>query len=229
MNVKTDQLIDMLSAGLEPVNAIWLEKTLVLAIFAGGTCTAVLMLATVGLRAGLPAAQLEWVALKLVLPLSVIGLGTPSLARSMYPGLVTRTNWPLIFFPFIVAIAVGFAMLLIVQREAWIKMLLGVGRIRSPRCFVCILSFAAIPLAALIRALREGAPTRLEASGELAGIVAGGIGLSLTPSIATAIRFLSLQSGTARRYCCAALSEHESGRGFCGGDWRDMGSRPQWN
>lgn len=121
MNVKTDQLIDMLSAGLEPVNAIWLEKTLVLAIFAGGTCTAVLMLAIVGLRAGLPAAQLEWVALKLVLPLSVIGLGTPSLARSMYPGLVTKTNWPLIFFPFIVAIAVGFAMLLIVQREAWIK------------------------------------------------------------------------------------------------------------
>ena len=42
-----DQLIDMLSANLEPVNAGWLGKTLVLAILAGGTGVAVLMLATV--------------------------------------------------------------------------------------------------------------------------------------------------------------------------------------
>ena len=47
VNVKTDQLIDMLSANLEPVNAGWLGKTLVLAILAGGTGAAVLMLATV--------------------------------------------------------------------------------------------------------------------------------------------------------------------------------------
>jgi hypothetical protein len=176
VNVKTDQLIDMLSANLEPVDSRRLGKTLVLAILAGGTGAAVLMLATVGLRAGLPAAHLEWAALKLVLPLIVIGFGTPALARSMFPGLETRTNWPLVFFPFVVAIAVGLAMLLIVRPEAWITMLLGAGPMRSPRCFLCILSFAAIPLAVLIWALREGAPTRLEASGTLAGIVAGGIG-----------------------------------------------------
>jgi hypothetical protein len=176
VNVKTDQLIDMLSANLEPVDSRRLGKTLVLAILAGGTGAAVLMLATVGLRAGLPAAHLEWAALKLVLPLIVIGFGTPALARSMFPGLETRTNWPLVFFPFVVAIAAGLAMLLIVRPEAWITMLLGAGPMRSPRCFLCILSFAAIPLAVLIWALREGAPTRLEASGTLAGIVAGGIG-----------------------------------------------------
>lgn len=176
MNVKTDQLIDMLSADLEPVKARRLEKTLVQAILAGGTGAALLMLATVGLRAGLPTAHLEWAGLKLVLPLSVIGSGTPSLARSMCPGLETRTNWPLVFFPFVVAIAVGLAMLLIISPEAWIKMLLGAGQMRSPRCFLCILSFAAIPLAVLTWALRQGAPTRLEASGALAGIVAGAIG-----------------------------------------------------
>ena len=177
MNVKTDQLIDMLSANLEPVNPRRLGKTLVLAILAGGAGAAVLMLVMLGPRAGLQsAAHLEWAALKLVLPLSVIGLGTPSLARSMCPGLETRMNWPLVVFPFVVAIAVGLAMLLIVSPEAWIKMLLGAGQMRSPRCFLCILSFAATPLAVLIWALREGAPTQLEASGALAGIVAGGIG-----------------------------------------------------
>jgi hypothetical protein len=134
------------------------------------------MLATVGLRPGLPVAHLGWTALKLVLPLSVISLGSPSLAQSMYPGLAARTNWGLVFLPFVVAIAVGLAMLLIVRPEAWIAMLLGSAQISPPRCFLCILSFAAIPLAVLIWALREGAPTRLGASGGLAGIVGGGIG-----------------------------------------------------
>jgi hypothetical protein len=177
MNVKTDQLIDMLSANLEPVNARRLGKTLAVAILAGGTVASVLMLAAVGPRAGLlSAAHLEWTAAKLVLPLSVIGLAIPSLARSMRPGLGTATNWRLVFSPFALAIAAGLAMLLIVRPEAWMKMLLGSAEISSPRCFLCILSFAATPLAVLIRALREGAPTRLEASGALAGIVAGGLG-----------------------------------------------------
>jgi hypothetical protein len=180
MNVKTDQLIDRLSANLEPVNARRLGKTLVLAILAGGTGAAVLMLATVGPRASLlSAAHLEWTAAKLVLPLSVIGLGIPSLARSMRPGLETATNWRLVFFPFAVAIATGLAMLLIVHPEAWMRMLLGSAEISSPRCFLCILSFAATPLAVLIWALREGAPTRLETSGTLAGLVAGGLGAAV--------------------------------------------------
>jgi hypothetical protein len=174
--VKTDQLIDMLSAHLEPVNARRLRNTLALAMIAGATGAAFLMLGTVGLRPGLPAAHLEWAALKLILPLSVIVLGTPSLAHSMRPGLVTRTNWHLAFSPFVVAIGVGLAMLLIVRPEAWLEMLLGASQISSPRCFLCILSFAAIPLAVLIGALREGAPTRLEVSGALAGVVAGGVG-----------------------------------------------------
>jgi hypothetical protein len=177
VNVRTDQLIDMLSANLEPVNARGPGKTLVLAILAGATGAAVLMLATVGPRAGLQsAAHLEWAALKLVLPLSVVAFGAPFLAYSMRPGLESRSNWPLVFLPFVAAIAVGFAMLLIVRPEAWIRMLLGASRISSPRCFLCILSFAAIPLAVMIWAVRRGAPTRLKISGALAGVVAGGVG-----------------------------------------------------
>lgn len=177
MNVTTDQLIDVLSANLEPVNERRLAKTLALAILAGGTGAAVVMLATVGPRAGLQsAAHLEWAALKLVLPLSVIVLGTPFLAHSMRPGSEARTNWPLLLFPFVTAIALGLAMLVIARPEAWMRMLLGASQISSPRCFLCILSFAAIPLAALMWALRQGAPTRLKISGALAGVVAGGVG-----------------------------------------------------
>jgi hypothetical protein len=167
----------LLSANLEPVKEGWLGKTVVLAIVVGGTGAALVMLATVGPRAGLESAtHLEWTAVKLVLPLSVIVLGSPFLAFSMCPALESRTNWPLVFFPLVSAIVVGLATLLVVRPEAWLKMLLGVSQISSPRCFLYVLSFAAIPLAVLIWALREGAPTRLEVSGALAGIVAGGIG-----------------------------------------------------
>jgi hypothetical protein len=174
--MNTDRLIDLLSADLEPLSDGRLGKTLVLAMLTGGLGAAVAMLATVGPRTDLQsAAHLEWAALKLVLPVSVIALGTPVLSHSMRPGLETRTNWRLVFFPFVAAIAVGLAMLLIVRPEAWIEMLLGASQISSPRCFLCILSFAAIPLAALFWALRQGASTRLEVSGALAGIVAGGL------------------------------------------------------
>jgi hypothetical protein len=175
--VNTDRLIDLLSANLKPVGRVQLGKTLLLAILMGSAAAFTLMLATVGPRANLDSTiHLEWTALKLILPLSVIGLGAPILAHSMRPGLQSRTNWLLVFFPFVAAIAVGLVMLLIVRPQTWIKMLLGASQISSPRCFLCILSFAAMPLAALMWALREGAPTRLEVSGALAGIVAGGLG-----------------------------------------------------
>jgi hypothetical protein len=176
-HVNTDRLIDLLSANLEPVNQARLGKTLVLAILAGGAGAAILMLGTVGPRPDLQTtAHLEWTALKLVLPLSVIALGAPFLVHSMRPGLASRTNWPLLFFPFVLAIAVSLAIFFIVRPEVWIEMLLGSAQISSPRCFFCILSFAALPFVALIWALRQGAPTRLGVSGALAGIVAGGVG-----------------------------------------------------
>jgi hypothetical protein len=175
--MKTERLIDMLSANLEAVNEERLGNTLVLAILAGGVGAAAVMLATVGPRADLQTgAHLEWTALKLVLPLSVIALGAPFLVRTMRPGLENKTNWPLVFLPFVMAIAAGLVMLLIVRPQAWIEMLLGSSQIASPRCFLCILSFAAIPLAALVWAVRDGAPTQLEVSGALAGMIAGGLG-----------------------------------------------------
>jgi hypothetical protein len=175
--VNTDRLIDLLSANLKPVSHSRLGRTLVRAIIAGGGGAAVVMLVTVGPRPNLQSpAHLEWTALKLLLPLTVIGLGALFLTRSMRPGLESGRNWSLVFLPLVAAIAVGLAGLLVVSPEEWIEMLLGASQISSPRCFLCILSFAAIPLAALIWALRAGAPTRLEVSGALAGIVAGGLG-----------------------------------------------------
>jgi hypothetical protein len=175
--VNTDQLIDVLSANLEPARHGQFGKTLTLAMVTGGAVAFGLMLATVGPRPDLGSiAHLEWLALKLGFALSVIAAGAPLLLRSTRPGLENATNWTVVFVPFLGAIAVAIAMLLVVSPEVWRRMLLGARTVSSARCFLCILFFAAIPFAALIWALRKGAPTRLKLCGAIAGIVAGGFG-----------------------------------------------------
>jgi hypothetical protein len=67
-------------------------------------------------------------------------------------------------------------MLLFVRPEIWTAMLHGATTVSSARCLFCVPFFAAIPLAALIWALRQGAPTRLKLCGTIAGIVAVGLG-----------------------------------------------------
>jgi hypothetical protein len=175
--VNTDRLIDVLSANLEPACHGKIGKTLMLAMVTGGAAAFGLMLATVGPRPDLAStAHLEWLALKLGFALSVIGAGAPLLLRSTRPGLENATNWAVVSVPFLAAIAVAIATLLLVSPQAWRGMLLGARTVSSARCFVCIPFFAAIPFSALIWALRKGAPTRLKLCGAIAGIVAGGFG-----------------------------------------------------
>jgi hypothetical protein len=174
--MNTDRLIDMLSAELEAVGNGRLGKTLILALVTGGAIAFALMLVTVGPRPNLEsAARIEWIAVKLLFALSVIGTGALLLNRSMRPGLEDGTNWPLVFFPFLAALAVALAVLL-GQPQAWAAMLRGATTISSIRCMLLIVFFAAIPMAAVIYALRRGAPTRLKLGGGIAGIVGGGIG-----------------------------------------------------
>jgi hypothetical protein len=174
--MNTDRLIDMLSAELETVNSGRLGKTLILGIVTGGAIAFALMLVTVGPRPDLQStAHIEWVAVKLLFALSVIGTGALLLNRSMRPGLEDATNWALVLFPFLAALTVAFAVL-IGQPQAWRELIRGATAVSPLRCLLSIMFFATIPLAAVIYALRQGAPTRLKLCGGIAGIVAGGIG-----------------------------------------------------
>jgi hypothetical protein len=174
--MNTDRLIDMLSAELDVVNSGRLTKTLLLALITGGAIAFVLMLLTVGPRPDLQAsAHIEWVAVKLLFALSVVCIGALLLNRVMRPGLENATNWLLILFPFFAALAVALSVLL-AQPQSWSELLRGATRVSSVRCLLLIVFFSTIPLAGVIYALRQGAPTRLKLCGAIAGIVAGGIG-----------------------------------------------------
>jgi hypothetical protein len=87
--MKTDQLIDMLSTNVEPVQQGKLRKTLVWALVVGGAAAFCLMLATVGLRTGVTDGFLPgYLTLKLVFTLSLIGVGAALLESLMrrWPG-----------------------------------------------------------------------------------------------------------------------------------------------
>lgn len=201
--MNTDRLIDILSVELEAVNSGRLGKTLILAIVTGGAAAFGLMLATVGPRPDLQStAHIEWVAVKLLFALSVIGTGAPLLNRSIRPGLEDATNWALVFFPFFAALAVALGVLL-GQPQAWREMLRGATTVSSVRCLFRIMFFAAIPLAAVIYALRQGAPTRLKLCGGIAGIVAGGIGAAAYAFNCTSdtIPFIAIWYSTAIVLC----------------------------
>ena len=207
--MNTDRLIDMLSAELEAVYSGRLGKTLILAMITGGAIAFGLMLVTVGPRPDLQSTvHIEWVAVKLLFALSVIGTGAILLNRTMRPGLEEGTNWALVFFPFLAALAVALAVLL-GQPQAWREMLREATTVSSVRCLLLIVFFAAIPLAAVIYALRQGAPTRLKLCGGIAGIVAGGIGAAAYAFNCTSdtIPFIAIWYGAAIVICAAIGSQ----------------------
>jgi hypothetical protein len=170
----------------------------------GGAAAFGLMLVTVGPRPDLHStAHLKWLSMKLIFALGVIGTGVPLLVRSARPGLENATNWAQVFSPFFAAIALALAMLFIGRPQAWRGMLFGASTISSTRCLLCTVFFAAIPLAALIWALRKGAPTRLRLCGAIAGIVAGSFGAAAYAFSCTSdtIPFIALCYGAAIMLC----------------------------
>jgi hypothetical protein len=175
--VNTDRLIDVLSANLEPIGSIRLGKTLLAAMLIGGMGAFAVMLATVGPRADLDSTiHLGWTAVKFLFAVSVIVIAAPLLLKSMRPGMEKETHPVLVFLPFFAAIMAALALLLFVPFHSWSEMLRGATPKSPACCLSCVVFFAAIPFAALIWALRQGAATRLSLSGTIAGVIAGGFG-----------------------------------------------------
>lgn len=172
--MKTDRLIDMLSTNLEPASRAGTWGTLAGAIAIGGGAAFCLMLATVGLRPDLAGgAHLSFLAIKLLFVLSVIGAGAAFLIRAMVPGQEGRKPFILIFVPFAAIAAAAFAALVIGRSPALSHMILGT---QWASCLLCIPLFSIVPFAALIWALRKGAPTNLRRTGAVAGAVASSLG-----------------------------------------------------
>ena len=172
--MNTNRLIDILSTNLEPVKPGRVGKTLAWALIIGGVVAFGLMLATVGLRPDIANGRsLGFLVLKLLFTLSLVGTGAALLLMLMHPGRDSRKPFALLFLPFAALAVAGLAALAIRDPAAWSGMVFGLEWLT---CLVCIPLFAIIPFAALIWALRKGAPTDLKRTGAIGGLVAGSLG-----------------------------------------------------
>lgn len=172
--MNTDKLIDVLSTNLEPVQPGAIARAMTWALVSGAAAAFCVMLATVAPRSDLFSDDGRgFLALKLLLAVSLVGAGAASLVRSMHPGREVRTPSWLLILPFVAVAVAGAVDLLRDSSAPWSRALFGT---QWALCVACIPLFAVVPFALLMWVARKGAPTKLSRTGAMAGLVAGAIG-----------------------------------------------------
>jgi hypothetical protein len=175
--LKTDELINMLGANLEPVKSGEPRNTLMIALAVGAAVASCLMLAIFGLPAvALGEGYSGLKILALAFTLGLVSTGASFLIGSARPGEPGRKPLILIGVLFFALFSAGGAALVLTHPAAWSGMVFGP---QWAACLICIPLFAAVPFASLIWALRKGAPTNLTRTGAIAGLVAGALGAAV--------------------------------------------------
>lgn len=200
--MKTEHLIDVLSANLEPIGRRNLRLRVVGALCTGLLSAYAVMSLTVSTREDVTDA-VGFVAVKLLFAASLIITGAWFLCRAIVPGRDVRYSWRLMSLPWVgVALAVA-SVAVIGSWPLWATVMKGT---QWGRCVLCIPLFAAAPYLALIWALRQGAPTDLDRVGAVAGLVAGAIGATAYAFHCPddSLPFVALWYGTAILICAFA-------------------------
>ena len=171
--MKTDDLIDVLSTNLEPVDPGKVGRYLGISIVAGLSVALVSGIVALGLRWDFyePNA-LQSLLLKLAFGIAVMLLGSMFLLKHLRPGGEFRSWAVLAGAPLAIALALGAISLISMPQAHWDHMMLGDQWLQ---CLISIPIIAVLPFAVIMWAVRMAAPTDLARTGALAGLVAGGI------------------------------------------------------
>jgi hypothetical protein len=172
--MKTQQLIDLLSTNLEPVDTHKVVRGLWIATVAGLVLASLTCVVTLGIRPDLNnPGVLGFLCIKLGFATVVTVLGWRLLLKHTRPGGENRSQISLIGVPFFALMAVAAVNLVLVPASYWGHLVMGD---RLLQCLVSIPIMAVVPFAIIVWAVRNAAPTNLLRAGALAGLVAGGIG-----------------------------------------------------
>jgi hypothetical protein len=172
--MKTDDLVEILSTNVEPVDWHRVSRMILVAAGAG----AVVALAVIMLMFGPRSDVLElrtwiFVAAKFAFAGAIAAVALTYLFRAARPSGEQRVSIARVVFPFAVALVTAGVSLGFAPEADWRAMILGT---QWSLCFLCIPLNAILPFAAIIIALRQfAAPTHLYMAGALAGLTAGGI------------------------------------------------------
>jgi hypothetical protein len=174
--MKTDELIAALAADTQAKSRP-IGSTVWTAAASGAVVAALIFYFDIGLRPDLPAAiETPRFLFKYVLTLTLLAAAMGLVLHLARPGAVPT--------PWLMALAVPPGLLIlatitelaIVPASDWSQRLVGSNAFV---CLVLIPSLSALPLIALILALRQGAPTHPVLAGAAAGLAAAGIGATL--------------------------------------------------
>ena len=171
--MRTDDLIDRLSAGLEPVRSGAVTRLLAGAVLLGMAGSALVMLAMIGPRHDLAGAMAHpgmWT--KLAYSFAIAAFGLWLVERAGRPGADMTRPALLLALPLL-----AIALLAGLQMSAPGADMTGLVMGRSSRVCAALVTLTALPtLAATFWALRKLAPTRLTLAGAGAGLFAGAAG-----------------------------------------------------
>jgi hypothetical protein len=177
--MKTHDLIAALAADTRTVSRP-IARTLWSAVAGGAIVAALIFYFDLGLRPDLGAAIASPRFLfKYVLTLTLFVSAAGLLWHLARPGTVPKP-WLIALVAAPVLVMIGtVAELFLVPSSAWTQRLMGANALA---CLLLIPALSAAPLAALILALRQGAPTHPVLAGATAGLVAASIGATLYAS-----------------------------------------------
>ena len=171
--MKTDDLIALLSANLEPVDRNAVTRTLCLALAAGIVAALGIAILGLGVRSDLTATRaLIFLAVKLTFAFGIVGLALLYLTRLARPGGERKLSPLIVAVPFLLLLFLAAVSLGSAPRAHWDKMIVGDEWLE---CLLSIPIIAIVPFAASIWAVRRAAPTNLVRAGAFAGLVAGGV------------------------------------------------------
>jgi len=171
--MRTDDLVTMLSANVEPVGGGLVGRAISIAVAAGAAVALGIMLVALGVRADLTTTRaIVFLALKLAFAITVVGVSVRYLTRLARPGAEGGISRLAIVVPFAAIALFGAINLGGAPSAHWNRMILGDEWLE---CLLSIPIIAIVPFAVTIFAVRRAAPTNLVRAGAVAGLVAGGV------------------------------------------------------
>jgi hypothetical protein len=171
--MKTEELIDLLSTNIEPVDTHEVVRNLGIAIAAGLILALLTCIVALGIRPDINnPGVFEFLLFKIGFGVVVTVLGWRLLLKHTRPGGENQTRMFLAVVPFAAMIAVAGVNLISEPAAVWGHMMIGE---RWLGCLLSIPIIALLPFVIIMWAVRMAAPTNLPRTGALAGLVAGGV------------------------------------------------------
>ena len=171
--MKTDDLVDVLSARIDPADFTAVGRRIAMAVAAGLLLAVAAILIGFGLRTGLSTVG-AWTFLFLKIAFAAVIAGTAAtyLVRLSRPGAAPNHGTLVVILPFLVIITLALVSLGSAPVSHWDRMVAGDEWLE---CLVSIPIIAIVPFVLTMWAVRQAAPTDLRRAGAFAGLVAGGI------------------------------------------------------